>query len=290
MPILKYVVLLLSVGFSSAATEEWLNRRMGELEAAKGLKREERLDVLAGGLQAGYVYDSQRPDKYQLALSNEAKKQILEIPGYADHFGKRITDSYERFKKGNMNGQTSSYYHFLDSTRPDFKTLALLPSAETVRVLGPMLSENWKWPRYDKLEAEDGYLSTLAILALDKLAKLPIANPPSRPPTDVLLLRENLGAWQQWYSEIESGRRTFRFIGDDTEYDLRGPVRRGAGMGSDRTGKRTQIATPGGKQIPEARPTPGRFLPYLIGVLVLLAGLGVYLRGKREHPHKHHSA
>lgn len=214
--------------------------------------------------------------------------KILSIPGHGEYFANKITVPYAAIKQAYADGKRTGeigWSHYITDSMEAFKTLSMLPSHETVRVLGDMLSDDWKWPTYEK----DNLLGKMDTRALSALSKLPIANQPTKPLKTSEDMYEYLDDWKQWYAEIESGRRTFRFIGDDTEYDLRGPVRRGGGIGSDRTGKRIKIPNPGEKQIPEASPAPNRFLPYLIGGLVLLAGLGVYLRGKRHHPKKHHS-
>ena len=31
-------------------------------------------------------------------------------------------------------------------------------------------------------------------------------------------------AWRRWHEEVKAGQRTFRFVGDPTEYDLNGPA------------------------------------------------------------------
>ena len=44
---------------------------------------------------------------------------------------------------------------------------------------------------------------------------------------DIIMFEEYepaLASWRQWYEDIKSGRRTFRFEGDSTEYDLNGPA------------------------------------------------------------------
>lgn len=212
------------------------------------------------------------------------RERLLSIPGHAEFFGKRVTDSYEAVKAGYTDGVNSKYVpwaRYTSALSSELQVLALMPSPECVRVLGDMLSEDWKWPGYGEVYI-DGVIYPLDHSALGALGKLPIANPPTseiRHTGDVI---NGLESWKQWYAEVKSGRRTFRFIGDDTEYDLRGPVRRGGGMGSDRTAKRGSSESAQEQTKPGDDPSQSRLIPYLAGVVILVAGLVIYLRGRKS--------
>jgi hypothetical protein len=58
------------------------------------------------------------------------------------------------------------------------------------------------------------------------LGKLGIKHPPAPPSTDedVVLNQERADAWKQWWSEIKSGKRTYRFIGSNIDYGPDGPA------------------------------------------------------------------
>jgi hypothetical protein len=229
------------------------------------------------------------PKRHNPALGGEdvhlvLKAKLLSIPGHAEHFRDRINSSREEMEavrdSPNPSGILGGAIVKMNREQSwGFQTLRDLPSPETVRVLGDFLSDDRGAELSEERRQETGETPN-SRYAVSALSKLGIANPPTPPVRHTGDVTDGMESWRQWYSEIESGRRTVRFIGDDTEYDLRGPVRRSAGMDSDRTGKRTKITTPSEERISEASPTPMRFLPYLIGGLFLLAGLGVYLRGK----------
>jgi hypothetical protein len=56
------------------------------------------------------------------------------------------------------------------------------------------------------------------------LDSLPIVAKPMKAPPQGYDSPEETLPWRQWYQEIKDGRRTFRFEGDPTEYDLNGPA------------------------------------------------------------------
>lgn len=273
--------------------ESWQIRRLEEIRSSDLLNPNEKLTKWSKALVQLETLGLYRKCPQKDQIVNELRVRIYSTSGYADHFAKQVTESYDIVKQGYAEGKSAGeiiqWYAYNQNSTKAFQVLALLPSAETVRVLGKMLEDDWKYPEYDNPALRESYGEALDCRAMSYLMQLPIANPPTANLLGASERSENVHLWKQWYAEIESGRRTFRFIGDDTQYDLRGPIRRGGGMDTNRTGKRTKISTPGEKQIPEASPMSNQFLPYLIGGLVLLAGLGVYLRGKREHPKKHHS-
>ncbi len=255
------------------------------IEATKGMSPEVAIPELAKiVIKTSKYHIFQVQERFE--VHEKSRDRLLSIPGHAEYFGKRITDSYGRFRNGYAEGKGAFYIgHYRNVNREAFATLAMLPSTETVRVLGPMLKEDWKWPDYEEMEKRDGYQSTLAIRALSTLAKLPIANPPSEPMPHILLLRDNLETWQQWYAEIEAGRRTFRFIGDNTEYDLRGPVRRG-GLDDRSRGMKRPVEAQHEELPGKTEPSGRKLLPYILGVIFLLAGVFIYLRERQNAAHR----
>jgi hypothetical protein len=122
---------------------------------------------------------------------------------------------------------------FYDAVQPSwvgFGVLKHLPSAETVRVLGSLLDD--ERGRYipdpaRPLHWEDEMAANFmgksnCELAVTSLAALPLVAKPVGAPSAKAF--DDVPAWRQWYREIAEGRRTFRFEGDPTEYDLDGPV------------------------------------------------------------------
>src|SRR5690606_31949032 len=111
------------------------------------------------------------------------------------------------------------------------RILENLPSTETVRVLGEMLSEEWSDPTKTK-EDNEQFLGSLALNAKSRLVKLPIVDKP------IASGPSSLPAWQQWYGQIKDGKRTFRFEGDPQEYNLHGPAREALTPNTPRATKR----------------------------------------------------
>ncbi|MCB1133338.1 MAG: hypothetical protein KDN05_19610, partial [Verrucomicrobiae bacterium] len=60
--------------------------------------------------------------------------------------------------------------------------------------------------------------------AAGALDTLPIVAKPMDAPPHGYDCPEDTRPWRQWYQEIKDGKRTFRFEGDPTEYDLDGPA------------------------------------------------------------------
>ena len=163
------------------------------------------------------------------------QRKLLSIDGHAEYFGNKITSHYGSIKRRYAAGQKGiPWWHFDTESMYAFRTLSLLPSHETVHVLGEMLSDGWRPPYWD----EEFNFVPLKERAVSALSKLPIANPPTKQLHHAGDMREYVDDWGKWYAEIKAGHRTFRFIGDDTEYDLRGQVKRGGFGRTDRSGKR----------------------------------------------------
>jgi len=149
--------------------------------------------------------------------------EFLSIPGHAEYFGRRIREANEPLKG-------PEYGKFVHEARNErmygFQTLSNLPSPETVKVVGEMLSDTWRKEFNPPPGSEDVVRppNSLALDAIDGcLRNLPLRDPPSVPrlmagydPEVVWVL-----PWQNWYSEIKSGKRAFSFKGQNVEYRFR---------------------------------------------------------------------
>ena len=112
-----------------------------------------------------------------------------------------------------------------------FEKLSLMPSPETVRVLGGFLSDPWGLlpnakPGGNYSNDKQG-LSPHASRAMSALAKLPLENRPVQSPPDQIYYWNDINTWKLWYEQVKAGTRTFRFKGDPQEYSLAGPVTEG---------------------------------------------------------------
>ncbi len=157
---------------------------------------------------------------------------LLAIPGHAEHYRDLILKArldYEQAKAGD-NSDRASYLgtQLTNIQNEGFKTMAYLPSVETVRVLGEFLTDQRGYtelppsPTMRQMEIA-GRETANAEFAARTLTALPIVD---KPPAKEWAIRieELTPPWLAWYEQIKSGKRTFRFEGDPTEYDLNGPA------------------------------------------------------------------
>lgn len=248
------------------------------MEKADGLPIEKKLEVYAGALKAGYIYEGQLTSEYQLHLSKIALDKMLQIPGHAEFFGNMITIPYAAIKQGYAEGKHMGeigWSGFLRDSMWNFMTLSMLPSPETVRVLGDMLSDDWKWPGYEN-EMLHGTMDTRA---LSSLSKLPIANPPTRKLHTDEDMREFLDDWKEWYAEIRSGQRALSFEGQPDEYRFK----------PDGTWETYPISNPHDERMKKPPASPPKqkgeeygALQYLFGsIAALLALAGAWLGFRR---------
>lgn len=172
--------------------------------------------------------------KERIDVQQAAQTTILAIPGHAEYYRDRLLEARRKVDEAKAGGGISEigvYRSRLDSElRYHFSTLAYLPSVETVQVLGEFLYDERGYvkmpdkPTMNDLTREiaDSPVFPSAAIAL---LKLPLLDKPV-PATEYPQYRtpEDVKPWRQWYEEIKSGKRTFRFEGDPTEYDLNGPA------------------------------------------------------------------
>ena len=147
------------------------------------------------------------------------QQKLISIPGHAEYFGKRIRDAYAPLKTPNpgvaiCDAQNEMMY--------SFGTLKNLPSPETVKVLGGMLSETWRMEPPPPLDGDYTYTpSSLALSAVaSALIQMPFREPPNMP---IVMAGEDpevvmVHPWQSWWKEIKSGERSFSFKGQKVEY------------------------------------------------------------------------
>jgi hypothetical protein len=155
----------------------------------------------------------------QKEIYTRTQKLLTSLPGHADFYDQRIREHLQRAKK--FEG-TDRQYGFattlMDKAEPDFRTLSHLPSPETVKVLGELLSEDWV-----VLRNGQPFNRPLAGFAMSSLHRMPFTSKPVQ--GDYVSDEKDLETYRLWYAQIKAGNRTFRFEGDPNEYTLAGPVR-----------------------------------------------------------------
>ena len=197
-----------------AEIEKNLNQ-LGQLaKQASVLPPNEAIPRLAEAVQktshARIYYVGERETIHQ-----ELKNALMAIPGHAKYQGNIILEKHASYKADIIEGtQLGRLMPYHDTAMRSFGLLKLLPSTETVEVLGEMLSEEWQ--DHEEQEYYEPSLGASAMMCLNDLKIV------GKPPVE----GENaLRGWQNWYAQIKEGRRTFRFEGDPQEYSLGGPAR-----------------------------------------------------------------
>lgn len=179
----------------------------------------------------------------------EAQAALLAIPGHAEYYRDQIVKAISvrdaAVGKLEYSGKAGDFRTVLHSS---LSTLENLPSPESVRVLGDLLSDHSANP----FPVQDGMMEApLSRTAVRYLARFPLVSKPANTIHDSEAERD-LPAWQHWYEQIKAGNRTFRFEGDPIEYDLNGPAPKDKLVRIERDQKRDAERLVGNK-----KPTPG---------------------------------
>lgn len=181
---------------------------------------EEQIELLVTALRKMSRYDIfQLHERFE--IYDMAQKRVISIPGHAECIRDRVLSAQNEVKAHLDDGQTSVKLgeYYTEKSR-SFEALSHLPSAENVRILGEFLSDEWTG---DLSIQEGAKVFPLSHDAVRAFGQLPLIGKPF-PQTEGYQAPEQLEGWRQWYQEIKSGKRTFRFEGDPTEYDLNGPA------------------------------------------------------------------
>ncbi len=194
------------------AGNTWYQKWDNSLKIADSLPEDDKIDLLGRGAALGKDPQMSQ-EKREIFL--RAQAALLAVPGYADYYDQNIRKSMdEEMAKTGGNGRKRMW---------DFDTLDLLPSPETVKVLGELL--------YDDRDPFKGIPITdsgrpypnhrRASMALTRLGiqKAPVKN------TFRLSSgyeESDVETWKLWYEQVKAGTRTFSFEGDETRYNLSG--------------------------------------------------------------------
>jgi hypothetical protein len=205
------------------------------------------INKLSGG---GNVETGARP------VFHAAQAALLAIPGHAKYYQDKIeqTRAFAKYYHGLSEEEQSKLQEQsreeearrnspvgnltdrldYDDVRSDaFNILGLLPSPETVAVLGHFLEDpegrdgkDFRGYPIHIPGADAGPPAPNCGKAYFALGRLGIEYPPI-PPTnmeDVVLDQEHVDAWTGWWNEVKTGKRTYRFKGSPIEYGADGPA------------------------------------------------------------------
>lgn len=244
---MKYLkILLILISFSGAVTGEesdaisakelqeiqkGMQQMRDLLQQVPNLPPEEAISRL--GLA---VYKTSHNRIYKVPeraeLHDQLEQALIAIPGHAEYYRNKINTAQENLdqaialSEASGTNQTGNLKGLLRAEQNNgFMMLRELPSPETIQVLGEMLSdERGVIKKENASNDSDAFLmqTPTSQLAASLLGKM-IENPP---PIDLPgTYFSDLEPWKNWYHQVKEGRRTFRFIGDPQEYNLRGPAR-----------------------------------------------------------------
>ncbi len=185
------------------------------------------------------------PDPRWHQVHKHAQAALLVIPGHAKYFQDKIetlraevlttektpvAELEEMQNAGQRIPHVSEYEDYCSMTA--FPTLAQLPSAETVAVLGFYLNDPVGLdgknltgnPMQDKDSDDPSPRPCNAMMAVRAVDNLGIEHPPYIFGPKEAMTDQAIDAWKNWWSEIKAGKRTYRFTGSNIEYGPDGPA------------------------------------------------------------------
>ena len=270
----------------------------GKFEKAEAETVEhQKLDQL-GEVIRGVGHFKQFGNRYSLGqlpeLLTEVQSAMISIPGHADYIAKSIKDLQTKLNNAPEADKWNVRPAYDSAQASGFETLSHLPSAETVRVLGEFLydeegginmKEGASMPTLDESMAQQKKNCNKAVITLSVL----IDSPPVEKSGS--LRAEVFEAWRRWHEQVKAGQRTFRFVGDPTEYDLNGRapkeklnrIARARKRDSEREAGHKKIAGSSDLAEPVISLAPSKTTPVsiLIAGMLLLGSLVWYLMKAR---------
>jgi hypothetical protein len=234
-PKVLLLILFWLISFSVSCTagtserDAWYKERREIINRASKNQNQNSIRDL-GELVVGLSIHLHKGDNEYRGLFEEARKTLASIPGVHEYYRARIVDARDEWEEAPERLRNTIFYDAVQPSWVGFGVLKHLPSAETVRVLGSLLDdERGRYipdparPLPGEAEGHAKYVGqSNCERAVTTLAALPLVAKPVGAPSAKAF--DDVPAWRQWYREIAEGRRTFRFEGDPTEYDLDGPA------------------------------------------------------------------
>jgi hypothetical protein len=304
---LLIVVSIVLAEMSYSRDPGWFDRRMNQLDVVVNMPNgDERIESLARFLSIG---SDGIMDEEQEAIFKKSQTALLQTPGHATYFQNQLEslraktlelaklpedqDLYRR----KANGALGDYDLYRRNTI--FPTLALLPSSETVSVLGYYLNDPEGRDGRDLL-GQPPVPSDLAPFPINAgaaaiaIRRLGIEHPPFRgsrdhDPRNFNYTPKEIDAWKDWWNEVKEGKRTYRFIGSPVEYGPDGPASKEQLQRIERNRQREasskdprSAATSPAADGPSEKPNPITGIAIGATLLVLLASIFYVLRAKKR--------
>jgi hypothetical protein len=220
----------------SAADSDWFQKSMADIESAASLPPEEAIELLYPRLSLGRSVSLTEEQK---TVYLRAREVLLATQGHALHSQRRMDRLLSALDREpstdlkaliyyNDTAQNEELPHLgysYEEAMESLRNLKFLPTSESVSVLASYL----KHP-----EGRNGTMASgqpypmsprgISITAAGVLTEMGIEHPPVRPPMTAEDIWTKVDAWAEWWDEVKSGKRTYRFQGSPVEYGPDGPV------------------------------------------------------------------
>lgn len=155
----------------------------------------------------------ERVEVYDLVQST-----LLNIPGHARYFAEEI--KREQKEVANYPTITGPRCNYDRNRAKYFNTLALLPSPETIAVLGEFLADDIDTPQplmspdsdWGENPRANSYAASVTISAIG------LRDAPADKKSYGANPETHLAKSRAWWDEVKSGKRTFSFQGQNVEY------------------------------------------------------------------------
>lgn len=258
-----------------------------QINAAAQLPPEQAIPIYGNTLELLGRWSSY-PIEEKWPIFHEAQQKLLSIPGHATYYRDKINALREQLLEGNLGledwGDRKSLY---------FKVLGHLPSEEAVEVLcgfagddfatgGFLDSKNAHIPGLKDWKFTDYAVDfTVCLPAMNALRSLQIENGPSVEGIDA---EKHALVWRQWWQEVKTGKRKYRFKGSSVEHPINAPpgtVREFRRPGRDAVpaSATKSSATPDPietRKLPEK--SQGSKWPVIAGIIAVLVAVIIYLK------------
>lgn len=250
---------------TSAQADAWYDKWMGIMDNIGSVPESERIETLSRVLGVG---KKQALTPEESTVFNRAQSNLLAIPGHATYYQDKIesmrAEVLANAKKSEeeLNAVLTDGRELANEWSYDrycflaFQTLQLMPSAETVAVLGHFLNDpegrDGKSLVGSSLAGSDDSQgrSFNAMMAAMTIGNLGIEHPPYIIPGT--LGATFIDAWKDWWNEVAAGKRTYRFTGSSIEYGPDGPVSAEKLQSIERDRRRDEERAAGHRPTPSA--------------------------------------
>ena len=221
----------------------WEMESLETIEAQKNVPPSEAIPKL--GRWTLKFSEGMNREQNDRPVFHAAQSALLAIPGHAKYYQDQIEETRELVKQHaklpqedqfrlQREGKWKGLGDYYEVSRNALNVLGLLPSPETVAVLGHFIEDPQGRDYRDILGnlvkgsddlAPESPICAKAFFAFDKLG---IAHPPAKVNYprlgEIDFDLDRVDKWKDWWGEVKAGKRTYRFIGSDIEYGPDGPA------------------------------------------------------------------